>query len=171
MFLHGPRILAPHPRAQLAFQRTPAGVLRCELFERVPPDDMTWRGKHVLEIAARDASAGAIADVITDLCAPGVWHVGLFIAATRLHGSGESAELYLSLESWMREGGAAWARLGVVIGNTAAERFWNKRGYVEVQRRKDVPMKDRVVDLRVMAKPLAGGTIAEYRSIMPRDDP
>ena len=32
-------------------------------------------------------------------------------------------------------------------------------------------MKDRIVDMRVMAKALAGGTIAEYRSIMPRDDP
>jgi hypothetical protein len=97
--------------------------------------------------------------------------VGLFIAATRLHGTGESAALYGALETWMRERGAAWARLGVVVGNTVAERFWRKMGYTEVKLRKAVEMKERTFDMRVMAKPLAGGTIAWYRSIMPRDDP
>jgi GNAT superfamily N-acetyltransferase len=153
------------------FGRPPGPNDARELFETVPPPEMTWRGKHVLEIEARDGSVGAIADVITDLCAPGLWHVGLFIAATRLHGTGESAALYGALETWMRERGAAWARLGVVVGNTAAERFWKKMGYTEVKLRKAVEMKERIFDMRVMAKPLAGGTIAEYRSIMPRDDP
>lgn len=142
-----------------------------ELFERFPPPEMTWRTKHVLEIAAGDGSVGAIADVITDLCAPRVWHIGLFIAGTRLHGTGETTSLYRALEGWMRRGGATWSHLGVVVGNIAAERFWEKMGYCDVQLRKNVEMKGRVVDLRRMVKPLAGGTIADYRSIMPRDDP
>ena len=142
-----------------------------KLFERVPPGSMTWRSKHVLEIAAADGSVGAIADVITDLEAPAVWHLGLFIAATRLHGTGETASLYRVLEGWMRQGRAEWSHLGVVVGNIPAERFWAKMGYTEVQLRKGVEMGARVVDLRRMVKPLAGGTIAGYRAIVPGDDP
>ena len=55
--------------------------------------------------------------------------------------------------------------------HTVAERFWEKVGYTEVKLRKGVEMKERIFDMRIMAKPLGGGTIAEYRSIMPRDDP
>ena len=141
------------------------------LFGRFPPPEMTWRSKHVLEIAAPSGEVGAIADVITDLCAPRVWHVGLFIAATRLHGTPETASLYGALEGWMRQGGAEWSHLGVVVGNIAAERFWEKMGYAEVQLRKDVEMGGRVVDLRRMVKPLAGGTISVYHAIVPQDGP
>ncbi len=76
-----------------------------------------------------------MANVVSDLLATGVWHLGLFIVATRLHGSGAAVLLYDRLEAWMGASGAQWLRLGVVRGNVRAERFWERRAYVEMRER------------------------------------
>jgi len=61
--------------------------------------------------------------------------------------------------------------LGVVEGNTRAERFWEKAGFVQVRKRYSVEMGNLVNTLRIMAKPLAGGTLAEYLALVSRDRP
>jgi hypothetical protein len=76
-----------------------------------------------------------------------------------------------ALEAWMAGEGAQWSRLGVVVGNARAERFWQREGYRDVRRREGVQIGDRVNDLRVMAKPLAGGTLAQYLELVARDRP
>ena len=87
------------------------------------------------------------------------------------HGSGVAQTLYQQLERFASDSGARWLRLGVVRGNARAERFWERCGFVEVRMRRAVAMGKRVNDLRVMAKPLAGGTLGEYLSLVPRDRP
>jgi hypothetical protein len=77
--------------------------------------------------------------------------------------------MYAALEAWMRAGGARWSRLGVVVGNERAERFWERSGYRDVRTREAVHMGKRVNTLRVMMKPLAGGAIDEYLQLVPRD--
>src|SRR5258708_32143537 len=79
----------------------------------------------------------AMASVLSNLLAPGVWHISLFIVATALHGAGTAGLLYERLEKWSKEEGASWLRLGVVAGNAKAERFWEKVGYREVRRLKE----------------------------------
>ena len=69
----------------------------------------------------------------------------------------------------MRAQGARWLRLGVVRGNARAERFWEKAGFVDVLERREYAQGSKRHTLRVMAKPLAGGTLDEYRMIVPRD--
>ena len=113
----------------------------------------------------------AMANVVSDLLAPGVWHIGLFIVATARHGCGEAQTLHRGLEAWVRSHGAAWLRLGVVQGNTRAERFWASLGYVETRTREGIEMGRRVNTVRVMVKPLAGGTLEQYRALVPRDRP
>ena len=103
--------------------------------------------------------------------AEGVWHIGLFIVATSLHGSGTAQALYAELESWMRARGGRWARLGVVEGNVRTERFWERMGYVEVRRRLGVEMGNKISTLRVMAKPLGNCTLSEYLGVVARDRP
>jgi len=71
----------------------------------------------------------------------------------------------------MRERGAQWIRLGVVVGNGRAERFWEKMGFIEVRRRHDIEVEGRLSDLRVMAKPLSGGNLADYLAVVARDRP
>ena len=103
--------------------------------------------------------------------APGVWHIGLFIVATALHGRGVAQALYHGLERWPRERGAQWLRLGVVEGNARAERFWIRCAYVQVRKRDNFQVGTLVRTVRVMAKPLAGGTLAEYLALVARDRP
>jgi hypothetical protein len=74
-----------------------------------------------------------VANVITDLLASGVWHIGLLILASARHGSGEAKVLHQGLQDWALANGPSWLRLGVVLGNARAERFWASAGYVETR--------------------------------------
>jgi GNAT superfamily N-acetyltransferase len=112
-----------------------------------------------------------MADIVSDLLARHVWHIGLFIVATRLHGAGVAQLLYGHLERWALEHGAEWFRLGVVEGNARAERFWQRCGFVEVRTRDGVQIGPRTHTIRVMFKPLAGGSLGEYLALVARDNP
>jgi RimJ/RimL family protein N-acetyltransferase len=140
-----------------------------ETFHAFPPDEMSFTRKWMLGFRDEAGALVAMADVIEDLIADDVWHVGLFIVATRLHGSGAARSLYQALEAWMKSGGARWLRLGVVVGNARAERFWEKCGYRDVRTREGVRMGERLNTLRVMMKPLGAGSVEEYLQLVPRD--
>jgi len=113
----------------------------------------------------------AMANVVSDLLAPRVWHIGYFLVATSRHGTGLAHELYRGLERWALENGAEWLRLGVVVGNVRGERFWAAHGFLETRTRDGVVYRKRTHTLRVLYKPLAGGTLEEYRALVPRDRP
>ena len=113
----------------------------------------------------------AMADVITDLLAPGVWHIGLFVVASARHGSGDAQVLHHGLEDWAVSNGAIWLRLGVVQGNARAERFGEALGYIETRKRGGIEMGKRTNTVRVMVKPLVGDTLEHYLCLVPRDHP
>lgn len=140
-------------------------------FDDEPPPHMPYANRSLLLIDAPDGTLLGIAHVLSDFLAAGVWHIGLFIVATRLHGSGIASEIYRALEAWMVASGAQWCRLGAVVGNARAERFWLRCGYVELRQRRGVQMAARVNDVRVMVKPLAGGPFDDYLARVPRDHP
>jgi GNAT superfamily N-acetyltransferase len=140
-------------------------------FHDMPPAPWTFRRKWVLGFLDGEGAMQGTATIISDLFAEGVWTLGLFVVATARHGSGAAPALYEGLEAWMRAEGARWSRLGVVVGNARAERFWDRAGYVEVRRRGGVEMGKRVNTLRVMVKSLAGGAIPAYLASVPRDQP
>ncbi len=140
-----------------------------ETFHHIPPDEMSFTRKWLLGFRDETGRLVAMADLIEDLVADDVWHVGLFIVATNLHGGGAARALYDALERWMKEGGAKWLRLGVVAGNARAERFWKKCGYRDVRTRAGVRMGSRINTLRVMMKPLCRGTVEDYLQLVPRD--
>lgn len=148
----------------------PADAAKLELAAR-PPEGWSYSRRWLLGFDDDDRTMVGVADVVADLLAPRVWHVGLFIVATALHGRGVARVLYDALEEWMRDSGARWLRLGVVEDNVRAERFWRRLGYAEVRMRNGIEMGERVNDVRVMAKPLAGGALSEYLALVPRDQP
>jgi GNAT superfamily N-acetyltransferase len=159
-----------NPEYHLIVEGEPPGPAAARtLWDARPPTEWPYREKLILLLADDMGDVVGVADVIVDLFAPGVWHVGLFIVATWLHGTGTARAIYEKLEAWMAAGGARWSRLGVVIGNARAERFWEKLGYVDVYRRTSVRMgrSDNVV--RAMMKPLAGGGLAEYLRVVDHD--
>jgi GNAT superfamily N-acetyltransferase len=140
-------------------------------FADLPPAGMTYRAMWLLGFFDREGALVGVATIVGDFLQPHVWHIGLFIVATALHGSGAAHALYRRLERWMVERGARWLRLGGVQGSVRAERFWLRCGYVQVRERGPVTMGRKTNLLRVMAKPLAGGTIDEYLALVERDRP
>lgn len=150
-------------------------------FDEVPPAHLSHERQWILGLfeppAQRtmgdsgDGPLAGIAMVTSGLGRPDVWHLGLFVVATRLHGSGAAAGAYAALEGWVRSHGVRHLRLGVVLGNERAERFWARQGYHELRRREGVDTGGRVNTVRVMLKPLAEEGIEAYLQAMPRDQP
>ena len=168
------------PLLQRFFDRNPAYFLATsggsaeagEATEEIAdplPADMNYTKKWVIGYVDGSGELAAMATVIADLLAPSVQHVGTFIVATDRHGSGDAQRLYGALEAWARDAGGAWMRLGVVLGNIRAERFWTSQGYLPVRQRHDIQMGPRTVTVQVMYKPLRGGSRDEYLELVPRD--
>lgn len=113
--------------------------------------------------------------VVSDLMAVGVWHITLFWLATEWYGQGAGQQLWQGLETWIRaQPGARWLRLGVVRGNTRAEAFWARQGFVTVRERPGVDTGGRINTLAVCVKPLraeadAGAELADYLACVLRD--
>ena len=140
-------------------------------FDDRPPAGMPYRSVHVIGCFDDADHLVAIASILTDLLAQQVWHIGLFIVATELHGSGRASTIYRGLEQWMHDSGARWIRLGVVAGNTRAERFWARMGYTEVRRRNGVQTGTLTNTIRVMVKGLGDAGLGEYLQRVERDRP
>ncbi len=161
-----------NPAYFLAVQGEPAGAREAhdEIHGELPNG---WRfsKKWLIGYVDTQNNLVAFASIVSDLLAPGVWHIGLFMIASSRHASGDAQLLYRGLETWAREQGAQWMRLGVVQGNARAERFWEALGYCPPRTRDGVVMGKRVNTIRVMFKPLAGGTLEQYLSLVARDRP
>ena len=166
------RFFDDNPAYFLAVQGAPAGPdeARAEL-EGTPPAGWPYTRQSAIGWRQADGELGAMAEVIGDLLAPGVWHIGLFIVATARHGGGQARALVDELQAWARAGGARWLRLGVVVGNTRAERFWARCGFVPVRTRGGYRMGSRENAICTMVKPLGGGDLADYLDLVERDRP
>jgi GNAT superfamily N-acetyltransferase len=135
------------------------------------PAGWPFTKKWVVGIVSEYGSMVAMLSVVSDLLAKGVWHIGLFIVASELWGTGTAQSLLRQLESWAVEGGGKWLRLGVVEGNARAKRFWERVGFVDVRKRAGLSMGRKANTVRVMAKPLTGGSVSEYLALVERDNP
>ena len=166
------RFFEENPAYFLATSGEPAGPGEAleEITSEVPAG-WGFTKKWVVGYAQENGSLIALANVITDLLAPAVFHIGTFIVATARHGTGDAQRLYSGLEHWSAANGAAWMRLGVVKGNTRAERFWASAGYIPVRERNGIQMGNRTTTVRNMVKPLKGGNLEGYFSLVPRDRP
>lgn len=135
------------------------------------PADLPYTHKYVFGYQDSSGELVAMANIISDLLAHAVWHVGTFIVATARHGTGDAQILYGSLEQWARQAGARWMRLGVVQGHARAEVFWERQGYLQVAERNGIAMGRNMNTVRVMAKPLVGQSLSEYYALVTRDRP
>ena len=138
-------------------------------FNDRPPAGMAFDRQIMIGLFDQDQHLVAMASVLSNFIATSVWHIGLFIVATRLHGSGAATAIYSAMEDWMRGNGAQWIRLGVFLGNRRAERFWQTVGYAELRQRTGVQTGNLVSTIRVMMKPLAGGSRETYLHLVEPD--
>jgi GNAT superfamily N-acetyltransferase len=97
-------------------------------FDDLPPADIPFNERWLIGFTDPTGKLVGFAGVLSDILAALVWHIGIFIVASSLHGTGAALTLFDTLERWMKANGAAWIRLGVVEGNLKAERFWHKTG-------------------------------------------
>jgi GNAT superfamily N-acetyltransferase len=132
-----------------------------------------WRCSRMYWLGYRDADDQLVAavNIAADLLAAGVWHIGLLLVHTRLHGTGLARQLHADLEAWAIGKGAQWLRLTVVIGNHKAERFWPRLGYVQVRRREGITMGRQINSVSIQIKALTGGQVDEYLQRVSRDRP
>jgi len=140
-------------------------------FEDRPPPDMPFDEVYLIGFVDRGNHLVGMTTVLSNLLAPNVWHIGSFIVATSLHGTGTAAFLYERLEEWAKGEGAHWLRLGAVSGNLKAERFWEKVGYTEVRRRSGVQLGSMTHTIRVFVKPLCTSSLEKYLNLVARDRP
>lgn len=166
------RFFAANPAYFLAVQGEPARPDDArEEIEEPLPEGIPHTKKWVIGYVRPDGEIAALVNLVSDIFAPSVWNVSTFIVETARHGSGDARRLYDGVEAWARGSGACWLRLGVVIGNARAERFWASLGYAETRVRSGFQIGDQINELRVMCKPLCGGSLAEYLALVPRDLP
>jgi GNAT superfamily N-acetyltransferase len=164
------RFFDSNPFYFLAVNGEPA--LPDEAFDEIHgelPRDMPFTKKWVIGYIDAAGDVVALVNVVSDLLAPGVWHIGTFIVATVRHGSGDAQALYGTIEAWCHANGARWMRLNVVQGHERAENFWYGRGYVQTAHRTGIAMGQRTNTLRVLVKPLSGDTLEQYLLQVPRD--
>jgi GNAT superfamily N-acetyltransferase len=164
------RFFAANPAYFLAVQGEPARPDDArEEIEDALPEGIPHTKKWVIGYVRADGEIVALANLVSDIFALSVWNVSTFIVETARHGSGDARCLYDSLEAWARQAGACWLRLGVVIGNARAERFWASLGYVQTRVRSSFQIGDQINVLRVMCKPLGAGSLEDYLVLVPRD--
>ena len=163
---------ADNPEYHVTVAGAPAGPNAAqEDFDARPPEAWAYTRKWVLLFEDDEGAAVGMADLLQDLFEPGIWHVGLFIVATRWHGSGRAQAMFGTLERWMVGQGARWLRLGVVDGNARGSAFWRRVGFAEVRTRENYEVGARRHRLQVMVKPLGEPDWAWYRKAVPRDRP
>ena len=132
-----------------------------------------WHCSRLYWLGYRDAQGHlvAVVNIAADLLAAGVWHIGLLLVHTRWHGSGLAQRLHADLEAWAVAKGAQWLRLTVVVGNTRAERFWPRLGYVQVRTREGITMGRQVNKVSIQVKGVASVSIEDYVALVERDRP
>lgn len=134
--------------------------------EPLVPPEMSCSAEFNLVLREPSGAIGGLAAVAQDLHAQGVWHIGLFVAATRLHGSGWAAGAHAALIGWAVAAGAQWMRLNVVESNRRGHAFWRRHAYREVGRRVGIAIGARTHTLITMVRPIAADLRA-YRAAVP----
>ncbi|MBK1714756.1 GNAT family N-acetyltransferase [Rubrivivax gelatinosus] len=142
-----------------------------ELFAEQPPDHLGWTRHWVAGAFEPDGRLAGVLLIVADLGTPGCWHTALFLIDQPLRGSGAAAELHAAFEAWARREGARWLRLGVVVGNTRAERFWRRCGYTVLRTRPVEAADGSLRTTTAMLKCLGEAGVADYLERVPRDQP
>jgi GNAT superfamily N-acetyltransferase len=140
-------------------------------FDELPPPHLPFRQRWVAGIFSDGGALLGTLVLVADLGAANVWHIALLLVDQARHGSGLAAQVMAGLQAWAGSQGAQWLRLGVVVGNLRAQRFWLRQGFTATRLRRGIDTGGRLNDLQVMVKPLADGTLADYLTLVPRDAP
>jgi GNAT superfamily N-acetyltransferase len=105
-----------------------------ELLDDCPPGK-ALEDKFALGIIDGSATLIGVLDVVRDYPEPGVWWIGLLLLDPGKRRRGLGQVIYHSFEQWAAQSGAIQIGLGVVEKNVHATRFWNRLGFVILERK------------------------------------
>lgn len=106
-----------------------------ELIAALPPG-RSQQHKHVLGLArAAGEPFIAVIDAVRGFPDEGDWFVGLVLVDPAERGRGRGAAIMADLEDWFRRERGVASYLAVLERNPAAQRFWLRQGYVQLDRR------------------------------------
>jgi len=98
------------------------------------PEGKDEADKLVLGVRSGDGRLVGVLDLIRDLPAEGEWWLGLLMLDPAERRRGLGAALVKALANAIRDVGGGAVSLGVLEQNTAAGRFWERLGFVELRR-------------------------------------
>ncbi|SKA96785.1 Acetyltransferase (GNAT) domain-containing protein [Caloramator quimbayensis] len=102
-----------------------------EIFIDLPPNK-SYEDKYVLGIFKYDELAG-IVDIVRDFPDAGEWMLGLMLIKIDERGNGLGRNVHRALSEWASNLGAKSFRIGVVIDNHKAMKFWSNLGYKKIK--------------------------------------
>jgi ribosomal protein S18 acetylase RimI-like enzyme len=99
------------------------------------PPNKSLEGKIVLGLFDEHDRLIGVLDAVRDYPEAAEWYIGLLMIDPdhRRHGLG--TDVYRAFERWAANLGARAIRLGVFQQNEQAQRFWQRMGFEEVERR------------------------------------
>ncbi len=83
--------------------------------------------------ASTDRLIGVL-DAVRDYPEVGIWYIGLLMIDPDFRGQGLGTAILRAFEAWSMECGARAIRLGVYPQNDKGQRFWQRIGFVEIER-------------------------------------
>jgi RimJ/RimL family protein N-acetyltransferase len=115
------------------------------------PDD-----KLVLGIRTGNRRLVGVIDLLLDYPLTGIWFIGLMLLDPDWCGQRLGAQAVDQLAAWAYRHGAQRLRLGVVGDNWRGQRFWQRMGFVEIERRPPCVFGQKEQVVIVMQLTLAG---------------
>jgi GNAT superfamily N-acetyltransferase len=112
----------------------PSPELAHDLFTTVPAGKGD-EDKILLGIWAEPAKLVGLLDAVRDYPTQGVWFLGLLLLEPARRRQGDGAQIYWAFEQWAKTLGAKEIRLSVAQQNEAALRFWQRLGFLELERK------------------------------------
>jgi GNAT superfamily N-acetyltransferase len=76
-----------------------------------------------------------VIDIVQNFPISGEWILGLLLIDPIYRNRGTGQEVYRALSEWCRKNAAISMRIGVLKDNDHALRFWQRLGFVEVERK------------------------------------
>ncbi|MPZ68108.1 MAG: GNAT family N-acetyltransferase [Actinobacteria bacterium] len=116
------------------------------------PEGKTYDDKFTFVFIFESKVVGDL-DLIRDYPESGEWWLGVLLLDPSIRSMGLGSDILEAFSNWVAENGGRAIRLAVASKNPEGLRFWQHRGFVEIERKENVPLGVWRDDLIIMRRP------------------
>ena len=116
--------------AELVSGRPPDPEDAARLLEQIP-DGLDPQNRLIFGVAEGDALVGVI-DLFRDHPEPRIWYLSVLMLDPAVRDRGLGTRIYEAFKRWAAARGAERIKLGVLVQNQAALRFWQRMGFRQI---------------------------------------